>query len=44
LISRIKTRPGSGTSLFVPLLHRLYVASQAVGDEEAAILEFEPVP
>lgn len=44
LISKIKTRPGSGTSLFVPGLRRLYVASQAIGDQEAAILVFEPVP
>jgi hypothetical protein len=44
LVSKIKTRPGSGTSLFVPKLKRLYVASQAIGDQEAAILAFEPVP
>src|SRR6202045_441731 len=44
LVSKIKTRPGSGTSLFVPQLKRLYVASQAIGDQEAAILAFEPVP
>ena len=44
LISKIKTRPGSGTSLFVPKLNRLYVASQAIGDQEAAILVFEPFP
>jgi hypothetical protein len=44
LISKIKTRPGSGTSLFVPKLDRLYVASQAIGDQEAAILVFEPIP
>jgi len=44
LISRILTRPGSGTSLFVPGLNRLFVASQAIGDQEAAILVFEPVP
>jgi hypothetical protein len=44
LISKIKTRPGSGTSLFVPGLKRLYVASQAIGDQEGAILVFEPVP
>jgi hypothetical protein len=44
LISEIKTRPGSGTSLFVPQFNRLYVASQALGDQEAAILVFEPVP
>jgi hypothetical protein len=44
LISKIKTRPGSGTSLLVPQFNRLYVASQAIGDQEAAILVFEPVP
>jgi hypothetical protein len=44
LISRIKTRPGSGTSLLVPELNRLYVASQAIGAQEAAILVFEPAP
>lgn len=44
LISKVKTRPGSGTSLFVPQLNRFYVASQALGDQEAAILVFEPVP
>jgi hypothetical protein len=43
-ISKIKTRPGSGTALFVPQLNRLYVASQAIGDQDAAILVFEPVP
>jgi hypothetical protein len=42
VISKIKTRPGSGTSLLVPELNRFYVASQAVGDQEAAILVFEP--
>jgi hypothetical protein len=44
LVSRIKTRPGSGTSLFVPALKRLYVASQGIGEQTAAILIFEPVP
>jgi AcrR family transcriptional regulator len=44
LISKIMTRPGSGTSLFVPRVNRLYVASQMIGDQEAAILVFEPVP
>lgn len=43
-ISQIKTRPGSGTSLFVPQFDRLYVASQAIGEQVAAILVFEPVP
>jgi hypothetical protein len=44
LVSKIRTRPGSGTSLFVPKLRRLYVASQSIGDQEAAILVFESVP
>jgi hypothetical protein len=44
VISKIKTRPGSGTSLLVPQFNSLYVASQAIGDQEAAILVFEPVP
>jgi hypothetical protein len=44
LISKIKTRPGSGTSLLVPQFNRFYVASQAIGDQDAAILVFEPVP
>jgi hypothetical protein len=43
LISKVKTRPGSGTSLFVAQFNRLYVASQAIGDQEAAILVFEPM-
>jgi hypothetical protein len=43
VISRIKTRPGSGTSLFVPEFNRFYVASQAIGDQEAAVLIFEAV-
>lgn len=43
-ISKIRTRPGSGTSLLVPQFNRLYVASQAAGEQEAAILVFEPVP
>jgi hypothetical protein len=44
LISTIKTRPGSGTSLLVPQFNRFYVASQAIGDQKAAILVFEPTP
>ncbi|HEV2979502.1 MAG TPA: hypothetical protein VG425_18125 [Casimicrobiaceae bacterium] len=40
VISKIKTRPGSGTSLLVPQFNRLYVASQAIGDQEATILVF----
>jgi hypothetical protein len=44
LISKIKTRPGSGTSLLVPKLNRFYVASQAIGNQAAAILVFEAIP
>jgi hypothetical protein len=44
LPSKINTRPGSGTSLFVADLNRLYVASQAIEDQEAAILVYEPQP
>jgi hypothetical protein len=44
VISKFKTRPGSGTSLLVPQFNRFYVASQAIGDQKAAILVFEPVP
>ena len=44
IISKVKTRPGSGTSLFVPELNRFYVASQAIGEQEAAVLVFEPMP
>lgn len=43
LIAKIKTRPGSGTSLWVPQLNRLYVASQAIGDQVAAILVFKSI-
>jgi hypothetical protein len=43
VISKIKTRPGSGTSLLVPQFNRFYVASQAIGDQEAAILVYQPV-
>jgi hypothetical protein len=43
VISKIKTRPGSGTSLWVPQLNAFYVASQAIDAQKAAILVFEPV-
>jgi hypothetical protein len=43
LVSKVATRPGSGTSLFVPALNRFYIASQGIGEETAAILVFEPV-
>jgi hypothetical protein len=42
LISKIRTRPGSGTSLWVPQLDQLFIASQAVGAQEAAILVLKP--
>jgi hypothetical protein len=42
VVSKIKTRPGSCTSLFVPELNRLFVVSQAIGDQDATILVFEP--
>src|ERR1700676_457737 len=43
LVSKVRTRPGSGTSLLVPQMNRFYVASQAIGDQQAAVLVFEPV-
>jgi hypothetical protein len=44
LMSKVKTRPGSGTSLFEPKLNRFYIASQATDAQEAAILVYEPQP
>lgn len=44
LAAKVKTRPGSGTSLFVPELNALFVASQAIGEQQAAILVFKPQP
>jgi hypothetical protein len=41
LLSKMKTRPGSGTSLFVPESSRLYVASQGIGQQPASILVYE---
>jgi hypothetical protein len=41
LVSKVKTRPGSGTSLFVSPSGRLYVASQAIGEQAASILIYE---
>lgn len=43
-IGQITTRPGAGTSFWSPELNRYYVAAPAHGNEEAAILIFEPVP
>jgi hypothetical protein len=40
--SRVSTREGARTSLFVPALHRLFVAVPAVGDQPAEIREFVP--
>ena len=42
-IGQITTRPGAGTSFWSPELNRYYVAAPAHGNEEAAILVFEPV-
>jgi hypothetical protein len=44
VICKIKTRAGSGTSLFVPQFNRLYIASQAIGDQEAAVLYLSRCP
>jgi hypothetical protein len=41
LVSKVTTRPGSGTSLFVPQSGRLYVASQAIGQQAASILIYD---
>jgi hypothetical protein len=40
--SRIKTRSGARTSLFVPELDRLYVAARSLEGRPAAILVFRP--
>jgi DNA-binding beta-propeller fold protein YncE len=41
-IGKIPTRPGAGTSFWSPDLNRYYVAAPAHGNEQAAILVFEP--
>ena len=41
-ISKIPTKPGSGTSFWSPELNRFYVGAPATENEEAAILVFEP--
>ncbi len=41
-IGKIPTRPGAGTSFWSPELNRYYVAAPAHGNEQAAILVFEP--
>lgn len=40
----VPTAKGARTSLFVPELDRLFVAARAVGDADAAILVFRPLP
>lgn len=44
IAGKIPTRPGAGTSFWSPELNRYYVAAPANGQEQAAILVFEPVP
>jgi DNA-binding beta-propeller fold protein YncE len=41
-IGEIATRPGAGTSFWLPELNRYYVAAPAHDKEQAAILVFEP--
>jgi hypothetical protein len=41
VVSKVTTRPGSGTSLFVSQSGRLYVASQAIGQQAASILIYD---
>jgi DNA-binding beta-propeller fold protein YncE len=41
-IGKVPTRPGAGTSLWVPALNRYFVAAPATGSEKAAILVYEP--
>jgi DNA-binding beta-propeller fold protein YncE len=43
-MGKIPTRSGAGTSFWSPELNRYYVAAPAQGNEEAAILVFEPKP
>ena len=43
-LGNVGTAPGARTSLFVPELDHLYVASRAAGREPAAIWVFRPVP
>jgi DNA-binding beta-propeller fold protein YncE len=43
LAGRVPTRPGAGTSLWVPALNRYYVAAPANGNSAATILVFAPV-
>jgi len=43
-IGKILTRSGAGTSFWSPELNRYYVAAPGHGNEQAAILVFEPEP
>jgi DNA-binding beta-propeller fold protein YncE len=44
LIGKIPTKSGAGTSFWSPELNRFYVGAPAHGNEDAAILVFEPQP
>jgi DNA-binding beta-propeller fold protein YncE len=44
LIGKIPTRAGAGTSFWSPKFNLYYVAAAAHGNEDAAILVFEPQP
>ena len=44
LSASVSTRPGARTSLFVPSLDRLFVASPRSGSRSAAILVYQPKP
>jgi DNA-binding beta-propeller fold protein YncE len=41
-VGKLPTKSGAGTSFWSPELHRYYVAAPASGNDEAAILVFEP--
>jgi len=43
-IGKLPTRAGAGTSFWSPIFNRYYVAAPAHGNEDAAILVFEPQP
>jgi DNA-binding beta-propeller fold protein YncE len=44
VIRKIPTKSCAGTSFWSPELNRFYVAAPAHGNEDAAILVFEPQP
>jgi DNA-binding beta-propeller fold protein YncE len=44
VIGKIPTKSGAGTSFWSPELNRFYVGAPAHGNEDAAILVFEPQP